>query len=577
MATFVTMRFFAAALIFFGAASYAQPPQVPHKMSFSGMTLVIRDDARREIQKDVDALTQYPRYFTMKVERAKTYFPIIEKIFEEEGLPLDFKYLVLQESALVPDAISVSNAVGYWQFKDFTALEMGLRVDREVDERMNLVSATRGAARYLKKSNSFFDNWVYSLQSYQMGAGGVRRAVGEQHKGARHMDITSQTYWYVKKFIAHKVAFEQAVNGPGQTHVMLYENRTRKSVAELAQELSVGEDRLREFNKWVKGNHIPDDRPYVVMVPTTRSDADFNNLVLASSKAGKAQPRAPSPKAEYASATVVNGLKAMKAAPGETLTALAARVQVPVDEFIRHNEIGIDHVPEPGRLYFGQKKKKTAAVAAHTVKAGEDVWSVAQQYGVQQRMIRKYNRLAAAERLRVGTVLQLQGRAAAMPRVSEEEVLGLDQSEFFQWDFTSPAPSTEELLIMNLPAPEAPAAADTVMAVSLHTVKRGETLYGIAKQYSVSVMDVLAWNQLSDPAGIKPGQVLSVKTPTQPEAKKEEPKAAEKTTKTHTVKASDTLYGIARAHGITIQQLMEYNGKTTFDLRPGETLKIPPP
>ena len=79
------MRFFAAALFFFGvAASFGQAPQVPHKMSFAGMTLTIRDDAKREIQKDVDALTQHPRYFEIKAERARTYFPIIEKIFEEE-------------------------------------------------------------------------------------------------------------------------------------------------------------------------------------------------------------------------------------------------------------------------------------------------------------------------------------------------------------------------------------------------------------------------------------------------------------------------------------------------------------
>src|SRR6187455_335196 len=161
------MRFLAAALIFFGvAASYGQTPEVPHKMQFAGMTLTIRDDARREIQKDVDAMTQSPKHFNIKVERAKTYFPIIEKIFEEERVPDDFKFLVLQESALISDAVSVSNAVGFWQFKDFTAMEMGMRVDKEIDERMNISSASRGAAKYIKKNNFYFNNWVYALQAY---------------------------------------------------------------------------------------------------------------------------------------------------------------------------------------------------------------------------------------------------------------------------------------------------------------------------------------------------------------------------------------------------------------------------
>ena len=134
----------------------AQSPEVPHKMQFADLTLTIRDDARREIQKDVDALTRYTKSFNIKVERAKTYFPIIERIFAEENVPDDFKYLVIQESALIPDAVSVSNAVGFWQFKDFTAIEMGLRVDKQIDERMNIVSSSRAAARYLKKNNTFF-------------------------------------------------------------------------------------------------------------------------------------------------------------------------------------------------------------------------------------------------------------------------------------------------------------------------------------------------------------------------------------------------------------------------------------
>src|SRR4051812_40554539 len=149
------MRFFATTLLICGFVSSvpttsvrAQTQTVPHKIQFAGMTLTIRDDAREEIQKDVDMLTRSPKYFEVKAERARTYFPIIERIFAEERVPDDFKFLALQESALIADAVSTSNAVGFWQFKDFTAREVGMRVDNEVDERMNIVSATRGAAKY---------------------------------------------------------------------------------------------------------------------------------------------------------------------------------------------------------------------------------------------------------------------------------------------------------------------------------------------------------------------------------------------------------------------------------------------
>ena len=75
------MRLFFSVFLIAGVSAQAQTPQVPHKMEFAGMTLTIRDDARREIQKDVNAMTQSPKHHNIKVERAKTYFPIIEKVF----------------------------------------------------------------------------------------------------------------------------------------------------------------------------------------------------------------------------------------------------------------------------------------------------------------------------------------------------------------------------------------------------------------------------------------------------------------------------------------------------------------
>src|SRR5690606_6199802 len=122
----LTLALFFATTLFVAA----QGPQVPHKMKFADMTLTIRDDARREIQKDVDALTRYAKDFEVKVQRARTYFPIIEQIFAEENVPDDFKYLVIQESELFFDAVYVSNAVGFWQFKDFTEIGRATRRER---------------------------------------------------------------------------------------------------------------------------------------------------------------------------------------------------------------------------------------------------------------------------------------------------------------------------------------------------------------------------------------------------------------------------------------------------------------
>jgi membrane-bound lytic murein transglycosylase D len=590
------MRFFAVALIFFGvAASYAQTPEVPHKMHFADMTLTIRDDARREIQKDVDALTQHPRYFNIKVERAKTYFPIIDKIFEEERLPLDFKYLVLQESALIADAVSVSNAVGFWQFKDFTAMEMGLRVDKEVDERMNIHSATRAAARYLKKNNFMFNNWLLALQSYQMGGGGVQRSVGDKYNGARHMDITSDTYWYIKKYLAHKVAFENAVKGEAQVKVSHYPITSAKSFSELSSELAMEESVLRDYNKWIRKDKIPADKTYVVVIPTGKLPSEFNTLNIASSSKPdiiEVKPTARTEKKRH------NGILAIQAMPGETTTSLAKRAGVGISEFLKYNEIPIDHTVMVSSYYYLARKKIRSSGESYTVRSGDDWWLVSQQTGVQLKRLKKYNKQLTAS-LKAGDVVRLDNvkqpittttnTAPVLEPITEETtvVAEIDSDSFFNWEVrpkeaattvqTKTQTQTEPAVVriekapadsvrLALKQPEA-----TAEKPATHQVKQGETLYAIAKQYNVGVTDLLEWNSLEIASGIKPGQVLAIK-PTQ--AKESLPQTPQPQFIVHEVKESDTLYSVARQYNVTIKDIMEWNKKEDFKVSRGEKLRI---
>lgn len=578
------MRFFAVALIFFGvAASHAQTPEVPHKMHFADMTLTIRDDARREIQKDVDALTQHPRYFNIKVERAKTYFPIIEKVFQEERLPDDFKYLALQESALISDAVSVSNAVGFWQFKDFTAMEMGLRVDKEIDERMNIYSASRGAARYLKKNNYLFNNWLLALQSYQMGGGGVQRSVGDQYNGARHMEITADTYWYVKKFLAHKIAFENSVKGEPQIKVVQYQVQSNKTLKDIAMELSVEEAMLKEYNKWVRLDNIPADRPYSVIIPSGQLSPEFNTLMIASAKASQATPMPA--KAEKKK---INGILAIQAVPGETTSTLADRAGVPLSDLLRYNEIPIDHTVQGGAYYFLHKKKTKSEQLNHTVKPNENLWLISQEYGVQLKRLKKLNKVSDSEDLSPGQIVWLNTKrpvqeSTLQPASQEDiEVVVVDNDSFFSWE-VKPKEGIQANKSEIKPAivePTIPFKQDSIIDTKpqngLHQVKQGETLYAISKTYGVNVTDLLSWNQLDINAGLKPGQYLRVVAP--PVISNSENTIIEtKTTPTfivYEVKPSDTLYSVAREYNVTIKELMDWNQKETFSLTQGEKLKI---
>lgn len=567
------MRFFAVALIFFGvAASYAQTPEVPHKMYFADMTLTIRDDARREIQNDVDALTKSPRYFNVKVERAKTYFPIIEKILEEERVPLDFKYLVLQESALIADAVSVSNAVGFWQFKDFTALEMGMRVDKEIDERMNIYSSTRGAARYLKKNNYLFNNWLMALQSYQMGGGGVQRSVGDKYNGDRHMEITSETYWYVKKYLAHKVAFEEVVKGDPQVKVITYPVSVSKGIKDLSNELVVEEATLREYNKWIKGNTIPADRAYAVVIPSGKQPDDFNTLLISSTNDSKpAASRAAKPVKK-----TINGVPALQAQAGETASGFSSRAGISLSEFLRYNEMTVDAQITPGAFYFLKKKKARAEVASHRAQVGEDLWIISQHYGVRLKQLRKYN----PDKVQPGSEVWFvahETTSALVPAMETVSVAEVESGEFFSWSVT-PENSQKQFAALvavqnNVEVTPQPQSVERMVRPPRDTVHRvlvKETLYSIAKMYGVSVTDLVEWNSLDLTAGIKVNQELKIKAQT-PEEVSSTPRAL-----IHEVKGTDTLYSVARQYNVTIKELMDWNRKEDFTLSLGEKLTIWP-
>jgi membrane-bound lytic murein transglycosylase D len=590
----------------------AQTVEVPHKLDFAGITLTIRDDARREIQKDVDALTASPRHYNIKAERAKMYFPIIERIFREEGVPDDFKYLALQESALIPDAVSGSNAVGFWQFKDYTAIEMGLRVDKEIDERLNIASSSRAAARYLQKNNQFFDNWLYALQAYQMGAGGVMKSVEDTQAKASHMEITSKTYWYVKRCLAHKIAFEDGVAGPSQLQVVAVENRQRNTLNDLAKSVSVDEYAVRDLNKWTKSGSIPNDKMYLVLLPVTGQESPVRvSPEVASVKAESVGVRTmPSRDVVKSVRGKINGIHTLQAVAGETAASVAERGGVDLGDFLKWNDIAVTDAVVAGQVYFLGRKRLRGSEVFHKVSPGETLWAISQRYGLQLKRLKRFNRLEEDINPVAGTMLFL---ASKRPKSDEviagvENPIQVNKQETFDWAVKPEVAGaivfkTDSITVeanAENEAQEAPLKAvdsvkilqtnrteptledtETVTSVPLpvnnkHTVKTGETLYGIAKMYNLSVMDLVNLNDLDLQEGIHPGLILKLspgqKTVTEEPAN--ETKVLVSQELFHEVKTSDTLYSIARQYSVTIKEIMEWNGKKDFSLSVGEKLRI---
>ena len=266
-----------------GTVTLAQPPaipSVPPRTEFAGISVQLDESARQIIQQDINALYANRQYWNAKLDRVVLYFPIIEAILTDEDVPTDFKYLAVQESSLIPDAVSTSQAVGFWQFKRETALINGLRVDDQIDERKSITGSTRGAATYLKKSNAKFNNWVSSLYSFYLGATGITKLVPAEWAYAKEISLNGTTDRYVLRFLAHKIAVENALpsyqtrnrDGGPAFALIEYPNGGGKTIQQVITDLGatgvqVNTDDLRTYNRWILGESIPSDKQYTVMIP----------------------------------------------------------------------------------------------------------------------------------------------------------------------------------------------------------------------------------------------------------------------------------------------------------------------
>lgn len=142
---------------------------------------------------------------------ALPYFTMMDGIMVQHGLPRELKYLAVIESELKSGATSWAGAVGPWQLMRGTALTLGLKVNRKVDERRNYVKSTHAAARYLKDLYAVYGDWLLVIAAYNAGPGSVQRAISRS--GSRNFwdlqyYLPSETRNHVKKFIGTHYVFE---------------------------------------------------------------------------------------------------------------------------------------------------------------------------------------------------------------------------------------------------------------------------------------------------------------------------------------------------------------------------------
>ena len=240
-------------------------------------------DVNPKVERYVQFLLNRPSHVQRLRSRADTYFPMIERVLAEEGVPDELKYLAMVESALVPVAQSHMAAAGLWQFIRATGRAYGLRAERDVDDRLDPEASTRAAARHLRDLYDRFGDWQLALAGYNCNPAVIARAVRrfEERTGQRatFWDIDSaiprETRAYVPMFIATSLVvsnpsaygFDAHEPGPGYVFDRV-PVAGGTALSKVGRIIDVDVEVLRALNPSLRQNRVPDVRvPHMLRVP----------------------------------------------------------------------------------------------------------------------------------------------------------------------------------------------------------------------------------------------------------------------------------------------------------------------
>lgn len=254
----------------------------PTAIDFAGEKAPLQiADVRERLDRELLVNANLHSSTILIIKRANRAFPIIEPILKQYGVPDDFKYLAVIESALT-NAVSPSGAKGVWQFMPETAKEKGMEVNESVDERYHLQKATEAACKYLVAAKQKFGNWTLAAASYNGGMNGVNTKIVEQQVTDYYdLLLTDETSRYVFRILALKEIMKHPdLYGFEVDKNEMYDNIPTKTIevdssitdlAVFAKKQGINYKILKIHNPWLRDKKLsnPTKKKYLIEIPTS--------------------------------------------------------------------------------------------------------------------------------------------------------------------------------------------------------------------------------------------------------------------------------------------------------------------
>lgn len=388
---------------------------------------------------------------------AEYYFPMFEKVFADNKLPLEFKYLAIVESALSPFAVSRVGATGIWQFMHTTGKAYNLQIDNYLDERKDPYKATVAAAKYFKDMYARYGDWLLVIAAYNCGPGNVNKAIkragGKYNFWAIRNYLPSETRGYVPAFIAatYIMNFAEEHNLYPSYPEFSFATDTVMinkplSFMEIASAVNVSLDELKILNPSYKKEIVPafNGNSRIVYVPATKKE-----LIV------QAKP------ALYKQYDERNAVPVMLA------SADSLKEPVPADN--------------------------TTAELYYTVRTGDNLNYIAQWYNCSVTDLKAWNGMKSTY-LNAGQKLKIMVPSSKVQVYEPLNTMSFAQKQSFVSNGRNVA-----------------SVKQPVKKYVYHKVQRGDTLWTIAQKYEgVTVDQLKRINNIRNARNIKPGQLLKV-------------------------------------------------------------------
>jgi membrane-bound lytic murein transglycosylase D len=420
-----------------------------------------------KIQSAIEHYVKYPAYFERISRKAKPYLYYIVEAIEKRKMPLEIALLPAIESAYEPMALSHKSAAGLWQFMPATGEYYGLTQNEWYDGRRHIMKSTTAALDYLERLHRHFEgDWLLALAAYNYGEGNLGKAIKKNQELDKATDfwalqLPRETREYVPKLLGlskiiadpknYGITLQSIANRPYLTQIKL-ERQIDLSLAALLA--GVTWDEFKRLNASYRRELSALDGPYDLIVPVEKAR-------LFKQRLGKLPVELMLTQADQFEQTLAQ------------FSAQAMQNQTEEKKAEDKNE--------------GQEKlasSESLPPKAHQVSSGDNLWNIAKQYGISIATIRQLNNLKS-DSLYVGQNLILRGVDTLLSTISKTKKAQTQKSS---------APQDNNALKNKI----------------LHTVKSGESLWYIARNYQVGIEKLSQWNGLKRDELLRLGQKLII-------------------------------------------------------------------